>query len=152
MTAPGTSHDLRPSAEGERLRAEMMAFMNEEVFPAEAEYDAARAAAGPDDHDVPEVVEQLKASAIRRGLWNLFLPAVSGVSHLDNAAIAELSGWSLHLAPEATNSQAPDSGNIETLHLFADDAQRRQWLEPLLAGKVRSAFAMTEKHVAGSDA
>jgi acyl-CoA dehydrogenase len=152
MTPMSAAYDLRPSAEGERLCGEMVAFMNEEVFPAEAEYDAARSAVGPDDHAVPEVVERLKASAARRGLWNLFLPAVSGISHLDNATIAELSGWSVHLAPEATNSQAPDSGNIELLHLFADDAQRRRWLEPLLAGTIRSAFAMTERHVAGSDA
>jgi acyl-CoA dehydrogenase len=98
------------------------------------------------------VVEELKADARSRGLWNLFLPAVSGLSTLDYAPVAEVSGWSPTIAPEAINCQAPDTGNMEILHLFGTDEQRTHWLEPLLAGEIRSAFAMTEPAVASSDA
>lgn len=90
--------------------------------------------------------------ARRRGLWNLFLPGRSGISQLDYAGLAEITGWSLDLAPEATNGQAPDTGNMELLDLFATNAQRERWLEPLLDGRIRSAFAMTEVAVASSDA
>lgn len=127
-------------------------FMTEHVVEAEAEYDKYRHEAGPDDHTVPPVVEQLKIKAKERGLWNLFLPAESGLSNLDYAPLAEITGWSQELAPEALNCAAPDSGNMETLHLFATDEQRKQWLEPLLAGEIRSAFSMTEPAVASSDA
>jgi acyl-CoA dehydrogenase len=85
-------------------------------------------------------------------LWNLFLPSLSGLSNVDYASVAEISGWSPVIAPEAINCQAPDTGNMETLHLFATPGQRRQWLEPLLDGTIRSAFAMTEPDVASSDA
>ena len=146
------SLDLRPSAKALELREALVAFMHERVFPAEAEYEAHRAQHGPDDHSVPQVVEELKAEAKARGLWNLFLPAESGLSQLDYAGLAEITGWSLHLAPEATNGQAPDTGNMELLHMFATEAQREQWLEPLLNGEIRSAFAMTEPEVASSDA
>jgi acyl-CoA dehydrogenase len=144
--------DLEPSDRAQELHAELVGFMNEHVFPAEAGYHAHRAAAGPDDHSVPPVVEELKAEARRRGLWNLFLPAASGLSQLDYAGLAEVTGWSLELAPEATNGQAPDTGNMELLHLFATEEQRQRWLEPLLDGTIRSAFAMTEIAVASSDA
>lgn len=144
--------DLRPSPRAVELREALIDFMNEHVFPAEAEYHAARAAAGPDDHTVPEVVERLKREARARGLWNLFLPAESGIGQLDYAGLAEITGWSHDLAPEATNCQAPDTGNMELLHLFATPEQRAAWLEPLLDGRIRSAFAMTEKNVASSDA
>ena len=126
--------------------------MTEFVFPAEQSYDAYRLKAGPDDHTVPPVVEELKAQAKERGLWNLFLPSESGLTNLEYAPLAELSGWSMELAPEALNCAAPDTGNMETLHLFANDDQRKQWLEPLLNGEIRSAFAMTEPAVASSDA
>jgi len=128
----------------------MWDFMREEVFPAEPEYERYREQHGPHAH--PVVVEKLKESAQARGLWNLFLPSESGLSNVDYAAIAEISGWSPVIAPEAINCQAPDSGNMETLHLFATDAQKKQWLEPLLTGEIRSAFAMTEPDVASSDA
>ena len=88
----------------------------------------------------------------RQGLWNLFLPAESGISQLDYAGLAEVTGWSLHLAPEATNGQAPDTGNMELLHMFGTEEQKKRWLEPLLDGEIRSAFSMTEKDVASSDA
>jgi len=144
--------DLTPSPRAQEMRASLVEFMNDHVFPAEAAYHDYRVAAGPDDHTLPPVVEELKVEARRRGLWNLFLPDESGISQLDYAGLAEITGWSLELAPEAVNSQAPDTGNMELLHLFATPAQRTEWLEPLLAGEIRSAFAMTEKAVASSDA
>jgi acyl-CoA dehydrogenase len=130
----------------------LSAFMTEFVFPAEAAYHHYRAEAGPDDHTVPPVMEELKVLAQERGLWNLFLPAVSGLTNLDYSPLAELTGWSLELAPEALNCAAPDTGNMETLHLFGTPEQRQRWLEPLLAGRIRSGFSMTEPAVASSDA
>jgi acyl-CoA dehydrogenase len=144
--------DLRLSPRGEELYDAMELFVREPVLPAEVTYHQQRGAAGPDDHAVPPVVEELKTEARRRGLWNLFLPAESGIGQLDYAAIAELSGWSLELAPEAINGQAPDTGNMELLHLFGTDEQKATWLAPLLDGSTRSAFAMTEPAVASSDA
>jgi alkylation response protein AidB-like acyl-CoA dehydrogenase len=139
---------LSPGAE--EVCARMWGFMREEVFPAEKEYEQWRA--GHDPHAHPPVLERLKASAKKRDLWNLFLPEISGLSNLDYAAVAEISGWSPVIAPEAINCQAPDTGNMETLHLFATPEQKQQWLEPLLSGEIRSAFAMTEPDVASSDA
>ena len=98
------------------------------------------------------MVEELKGLAKKQGLWNLFLPSESGLTNLEYAPLAELSGWSTEIAPEAINCAAPDTGNMETLHLFATEEQRKQWLEPLLAGEIRSAFSMTEPAVASSDA
>ena len=126
--------------------------MTEYVFPAEADYDKYREEAGPNDHTVPPIIEELKTKAKAAGLWNLFLPAESGLTNLEYAPLAELTGWSLEIAPEALNCAAPDTGNMETLHLFATEEQRKQWLEPLLAGEIRSAFSMTEPAVASSDA
>jgi acyl-CoA dehydrogenase len=144
--------DLTPSPRARVLRERLVEFMNTEVFPAEAEYHAYRAERGPQDHTLPPVVERLKDKARERGLWNLFLPAVSGISNLDYAGLAEITGWSLELAPEAINGQAPDTGNMELLHLFGTEEQKRQWLDPLMDGTLRSVFAMTEKDVASSDA
>ena len=140
------------SAKGQEYHERLTDFMTEFVFPAEESYDAYRLKAGPDDHTVPPVVEELKIQAKERGLWNLFLPSESGLTNLEYAPLAELSGWSMEFAPEALNCAAPDTGNMETLHLFATDEQRKQWLEPLLNGEIRSAFAMTEPAVASSDA
>ena len=108
--------------------------MRTEVFPAEAAYDDYREQVGPEDHTVPPVIEELKTKARERGLWNLFLPSESGLTQLEYAPIAELSGWSNELAPEAMNCQAPDTGNMELLHLIGTDAQKEQWLRPLLDG------------------
>ena len=130
----------------------LQAFMDEQVYPAEEPYEAYRRERGYNDHTVPPVVEDLKKLAKDRGLWNLFLPSESGLTNLEYAPLAELTGWSMELAPEATNCAAPDTGNMETLHLFATEEQSKQWLEPLLNGEIRSAFAMTEPAVASSDA
>lgn len=128
----------------------MWDFMRAHVFPAEPVWAAYLAEHGP--HAYPPVMEDLKAEARKRGLWNLFLPQLSGLSNVEYAAVAEISGWSPVIAPEAINCQAPDTGNMETLELFATPEQRERWLEPLLEGKIRSAFAMTEPDVASSDA
>ena len=146
--------DFAPSPRATEMLDRLRAFMDEEVLPAEpvyAEQRRASTAAGR-PHDLPAVVEDLKAEARRRGLWNLFLPSESGLSVTDYAPLAELSGWSPDIAPEAMNCAAPDTGNMEVLHLVGTDEQRRRWLEPLLAGRIRSGFAMTEPDVASSDA
>ncbi|HKX65581.1 MAG TPA: acyl-CoA dehydrogenase family protein [Intrasporangium sp.] len=142
--------DFALSPKAEELSARMWDFMREEVFPAEGEYYRHLAEHG--QYALPPVVERLKESARRRGLWNLFLPAESGLSNVDYAALAEISGWSPVIAPEAINCQAPDTGNMEVLHMFGTDEQKQRWLEPLLAGEIRSAFSMTEPDVASSDA
>jgi acyl-CoA dehydrogenase len=144
--------DFAMSAKAADYHKRLTEFMVEQVFPAEKSYDEYRAAAGPNDFTVPPVVEELKKVAKSRGLWNLFLPPESGLTNLEYAPLAELTGWSTEIAPEALNCAAPDTGNMETLHLFATEEQRKQWLEPLLAGAIRSAFSMTEPAVASSDA
>jgi acyl-CoA dehydrogenase len=141
-----------PSERARELHELLVGFMRDRVLPAEHEYGAYRAAAGPDDHTVPPVVEDLKREARALGLWNLFLPAESGLTQLEYAPLAELSGWSHDIAPEAMNCQAPDTGNMELLHLFGTPDQQDEWLRPLLDGRIRSAFAMTEPDVASSDA
>jgi acyl-CoA dehydrogenase len=146
--------DFSPSARAADYTKRMQQFLQERVLPAEPIYDNWRAQrrGTPAEHQLPPVVEELKTEARSRGLWNLFLPAVSGLSTLDYAPVAEVSGWSPTIAPEAINCQAPDTGNMEILHLFGTGEQRARWLEPLLAGEIRSAFAMTEPEVASSDA
>jgi acyl-CoA dehydrogenase len=144
--------DFAMSAKAQDYYQRLTDFMTQYVFPAEAAYDKYRHDAGPGDFTVPPVVEELKVLAREQGLWNLFLPTVSGLSNLEYAPLAELSGWSTEIAPEALNCAAPDTGNMETLHLFANEEQRNQWLEPLLNGEIRSAFSMTEPAVASSDA
>jgi len=144
--------DFTPSAAAQEHLDRLSTFMAESIYPAEAEYAGQRAAAGYGDHNLPPVVERLKSEARQRGLWNLFLPELSGLSVLDYAPLAELMGRSPDLAPEATNCAAPDTGNMEVLHLFGTPEQRERWLSPLLAGTIRSGFAMTEPDVASSDA
>lgn len=144
--------DFSPSPRVQELAAQMWEFLNDKVLPAEAEYDAYRAQVGPDDYTLPPIVEELKVQAREQGLWNLFLPALSGLSNVEYAQLAEISGWSVDIFPEAINCQAPDTGNMETIHLFGTDEQKKQWLDPLLDGTIRSGFAMTEPFVASSDA
>src|SRR5680860_959812 len=142
--------DFAPSPKIDEVCGRMWGFMREEVFPAEKEYERWRA--NNDPHAHPPVLERRKASAQKRDLWNLFLPQISGLSNVEYAAVAEISGWSPVIAPEAINCAAPDTGNMETLHMFGTPEQKAQWLEPLLSGEIRSAFAMTEPDVASSDA
>jgi acyl-CoA dehydrogenase len=144
--------DFAMSAKAADYHKRLSAFMTEFVFPAEAEYDRYRTEKDASDHTVPPIIEELKTLAKERGLWNLFLPSVSGLTNTEYAPLAELTGWSLEIAPEAINCAAPDTGNMEILHLFATEQQRRDWLEPLLNGDIRSAFSMTEPAVASSDA
>jgi acyl-CoA dehydrogenase len=144
--------DFAMSAKAADYHKRLSAFMTEYVFPAEAKYDRYREEAGPQDHNVPPIIEELKTKAKERGLWNLFLPAESGLTNLEYAPLAEQTGWSMEIAPEALNCAAPDTGNMEILHMFATKEQRTQWLQPLLDGQIRSAFSMTEPAVASSDA
>ncbi|SCL33808.1 acyl-CoA dehydrogenase [Micromonospora rhizosphaerae] len=146
--------DFEPSARGAEYLHRLQEFMDDHVYPAEPVYAAQRAelAASGKRHHLPPVVEELKAEARRRGLWNLFLPDVSGLTNLEYAPLAELMGHSIELAPEATNCAAPDTGNMEILHMFGTAEQQERWLRPLLDGEIRSAFAMTEPDVASSDA
>ncbi|MDV8002617.1 acyl-CoA dehydrogenase family protein [Rhodococcus sp. IEGM 1408] len=142
--------DFTQSQRSVELQENMWEFMREHVLPAEpvwAEYLREHG-----DNAYPPVMEDLKAEARRRGLWNLFLPEWSGISNLEFAAVSEITGWSPVIAPEAINSQAPDTGNMETFHLFGTDEQKARYLEPLKEGRIRSAYAMTEPDVASSDA
>jgi acyl-CoA dehydrogenase len=147
--------DFALSAKTTEYAAKLQAFMVSEVFPAEAIYHQQReqliALGKP--HALPAVVEELKIKAKSLGLWNLFLPHYGhGLSVTDYATLAEITGWSPDLAPEAMNCAAPDTGNMELLDMFATDEQKQRWLQPLLDGQIRSAFAMTEPAVASSDA
>ncbi|MEU1525900.1 acyl-CoA dehydrogenase family protein [Nocardia rhamnosiphila] len=135
-------------------RRTLLAFMDDSVYPAEPVYAAQMAAAG-DPHHHPQILEDLKAEAKERGLWNLFHPHPEwgpGLSNLEYAPLAEIMGRSPALAPEACNCSAPDTGNMEVFTLFGTEEHKQRWLEPLLAGTIRSAFAMTEPGVASSDA
>ncbi|MGZ6644500.1 MAG: acyl-CoA dehydrogenase family protein [Solirubrobacteraceae bacterium] len=134
----------------ERLEA----FMDEHVYPAEAVYEQQMRDSG-DPHFHPPVIEELKAQARSRGLWNLFHPHEEwgpALTNAEYAPLAEIMGRSAHLAPEACNCSAPDTGNMEVLTLFGSDEHKEKWLRPLLDGEIRSAFAMTEPAVASSDA
>lgn len=144
--------DLSLSPQGQSATAAMLEFMREVVLPAEGDFYSTPADISSLSRTAPVVMNRLKEEARERGLWNAFLPSESGLSQVDYARLAELSGWSLDLAPEAMNCQAPDSGNMELLHLVGDVAQQRRWLDPLLMGSIRSCFAMTEPDVASSDA
>ncbi len=146
--------DFAPSAAADEYTKRMRALLDDRILPAEAAYEEFRAErrGTAAEWELPPIVEELKAEARAQGLWNLFLPAISGLSNVEYAAVAEVTGWSPEIAPEVINCQAPDTGNMETLHLFGTPEQKEQWLEPLLAGEIRSAFAMTEPDVASSDA
>lgn len=144
--------DLTPLAKEYSTR--LHKFMRDDVLPAEAIYDQQLSAGQL--HTLPAVVEELKVKARSLGLWNLFLPdshdPAHGLTVTDYATLAEITGWSPVIAPEAINCSAPDTGNMEVLHMFGTEAQKQQWLQPLLDGKIRSGFAMTEPDEASSDA
>ncbi|MBY8860715.1 acyl-CoA dehydrogenase family protein [Nocardia sp. CA2R105] len=142
------------SERAQRYVEDLTAFMDERVYPAEAVYQEQMRAAG-DPHHHPQILEDLKSQARERGLWNLFHPHPEwgpGLTNLEYAPLAEIMGRSPALAPEACNCAAPDTGNMEVFTLFGTEEHKQRWLEPLLAGTIRSAFAMTEPGVASSDA
>jgi acyl-CoA dehydrogenase len=137
-----------------RYREDLLAFMDECVYPAEPVYDEQMAAA-PNPHTQPQILEDLKVEAKKRGLWNLFHPHPDwgpGLSNLEYAPLAEIMGRSIHIAPEATNCNAPDTGNMEVFTLFGTEEHKEKYLGPLLDGKIASGFAMTEPAVASADA
>jgi len=147
--------DFRFSPKATEYAAKLQAFMDNEVFPAEKTYHHQREeffkAGTP--HKLPPIIEELKKKARAQGLWNLFLPHLEhGLSVTDYATLAEITGWSPDIAPEAINCAAPDTGNMELLDMFGTAEQKKRWLEPLLNGEIRSGFAMTEPDVASSDA
>ena len=136
------------------MRGRLNEFMDSHVYPAEPVYRRQMEEAG-DPHHHPQVIEDLKKEARSRGLWNLFLPddeAGAGLSVLEYAPLAEITGRSPAIAPEALNCSAPDTGNMEILHMFGTPEQKDVWLHPLLEGEIRSCFSMTEPDVASSDA
>ncbi|MFM9367882.1 acyl-CoA dehydrogenase family protein [Streptomyces sp. Da 82-17] len=146
--------DFAFDARTEELRTKLLAFMDEYVYPAQPVLHEQHARLDS-PWEVPQIVEDLKAEARRQGLWNLFLPDAehgAGLTNLQYAPLAEITGRASQLAPTALNCAAPDTGNMEVLAQFGDEQQKKQWLEPLLAGEIRSAFAMTEPEVASSDA
>ncbi|MDC7120302.1 acyl-CoA dehydrogenase family protein [Cellulomonas fimi] len=145
--------DFAPDARTRDVTARAQAFLDDHVLPAEPVLDA-QVAATPDDWGTRPVVRDLQAEARAQGLWNLFLPGPhgGGLTTLQYAPVAELTGRSPRLAPVAMNCAAPDTGNMELLAEFGTDAQRDRWLRPLLRAEIRSAFCMTEPDVASSDA
>ncbi|MBV8195428.1 MAG: acyl-CoA dehydrogenase family protein [Candidatus Dormibacteraeota bacterium] len=144
--------DFTETPRVKELKERVWAFLDERIRPAEQRYwDEFSAATIP--QRISPVMEELKAEARKRGLWNLFLPDRehgAGLTNLEYAPLAEISGWS-PLLPEAMNCSAPDTGNMEVLVQFGNDEQKQRWLEPLLAGEIRSCIGMTEPEVASSD-
>lgn len=142
----------KPQIDLADLRARLLAFMDEHVYPAEARYLAEAGELGP--WRIWPVVEELKVKARAAGLWNLWMPDPAfgpGLSNQEYAPLCEIMGRS-HLAPEVFNCNAPDTGNMEVLLRYGTPEQQERWLKPLLAGEIRSSFAMTEPDVASSDA
>ena len=145
--------DFEYSERCQEFRARLTEFMDELVYPAESVYEQQLQAAG-DPHAQPVVMEELKAQARERGLWNMFHPDPefgAGLTNAEYAPLAEILGRS-PIASEATNCSAPDTGNMEVLTQFGTPEQQDRWLAPLLDGEIRSSFAMTEPDVASSDA
>jgi acyl-CoA dehydrogenase len=148
--------DFAYDARTQELQGELQAFTDEQIVPAEPVFSeqAAKLASEGRGWERPPIMDELKAEARKRGLWNLFLahhPEGAGLTNLQYAPLAELSGRSF-LTPEALNCAAPDTGNMEVLAEFGTKEQQERWLQPLLDGEIRSAFCMTEPDVASSDA
>ena len=144
---------LQASARATELARRLSAFMGDHVLPNERLLHAQ--VAGGDRWEPVPLVETLKEKARAEGLWNLFMPGDgggAGLTNLEYAPLCEIMGRSLPFAPEVFNCSAPDTGNMEVLHRYGTEAQKRAWLDPLLAGEIRSCFAMTEPDVASSDA
>ena len=149
--------DFAYDARTEQLSGQLLAFMDSHVYPAEKVFaeQVAEAQAAGRVWERPAVIDELKAEARSRGLWNLFLPkhpGGGGLTNLQYAPLAEITGHSPSIAPEALNCAAPDTGNMEVLAEFGTAEQQDHWLKPLLDGTIRSAFCMTEPEVASSDA
>ena len=148
--------DFELSDRCKELRERLLTFMGEQIYPNESVYEEQLRESGQ-PHFHPPVMEKLKERARQLGLWNLFLPHAAprdlapGLSNLDYAPLAEIMGRS-HIASEACNCAAPDTGNMEVLTVFGSPEQQERWLVPLLEGEIRSAFVMTEPEVASSDA
>lgn len=163
--------DFQHSERSLEYQGKLTEFMDECIYPAEAVYEQQMRESG-DPHHFPAILDELKAEAKKRGLWNLFHPHLGaggtgdngsadgtsadsnrpGLTNAEYAPLAEIMGRSIHLAPEACNCNAPDTGNMEVFELYGTDEHREKYLEPLLSGEIRSAFAMTEPGVASSDA
>src|SRR5512147_467274 len=145
--------DFEYSPRVKELQKRLAAFMDEHIYPNEAKYYA-HVRSDKRWEPVP-IIEELKPKARAAGLWNLFLPrsprVPEGLSNLEYAPLCEIMGR-VHWAPEVFNCSAPDTGNMETLERYATEEQKRRWLDPLLEGRIRSAFLMTEPDVASSDA
>ncbi|MFD7905528.1 acyl-CoA dehydrogenase family protein [Kitasatospora sp. NPDC059747] len=146
--------DFAYDARTNQLREQLLAFMDAHVYPAEPVLEEQLADPARPAWSVPPIVADLQAEARKQGLWNLFLPGDegAGLTNLQYAPLAEITGRSPQLAPPAFNCAAPDTGNMELLAQFGSPEQRERWLRPLLDGEIRSAFAMTEPEVASSDA
>src|SRR5437868_1406852 len=145
--------DFETSDKVKSLSARVRAFMDEHVYPAEKVFEQ-QLNEQPSRWQIPPVMEELKRQARAAGLWNLFLSESelgAGLTNLEYAPLCEIMGRS-PIAPEAFNCSAPDTGNMETLVRYGTAEHKKQWLQPLLEGKIRSAFAMTEPKVASSDA
>ena len=148
--------DFALDSRTQELQEQLLDFMVSRIEPAEPVfYDQLEALPDPFAWSTAPVLQELRAEARERGLWNLFLPGDehgAGLTNLQYAPLAEITGRSGHLAPPALNCAAPDTGNMEVLAMFGNADQKERWLTPLLDGTIRSAFAMTEPDVASSDA